>query len=430
VGKYVGESFTHRIFTNNSEGVAMKLNDVAVRKAKPETKPRKLSDGGGLYVLIHPNASDKEGKYWQLAYRFAGKQKTLALGTYPDVSLADARDRRDQARKQIADGIDPGALKQTKKRLAKISAANTFEAVAREWVENRANDWTDGHKDLTLNSLEQDAFPALGHRPIAEITPAELLAAMRAIEKRGALEIASRVLQRSSAVFRFAIATDRCKTNPATELRGALKTPKRAHYTTIVKGEFPKLLRDIDGYQGHPLTTYALQLIALTFTRTSELIEAEWKEIDLDRAEWLIPAERMKMKRPHLVPLSSQAVAIFREAAKLTGERLHVFPNRNDPSKPASKAIILRALGRMGYTGKMTGHGFRSAASTALNEHKTKWGIHRDVIELQLAHVEKNASRAAYNFAEYLDERRAMMQQWANHLDKLKQGAEVVPLRA
>lgn len=402
----------------------MKLNDIAIKKAKPEAAPRKLSDGQGLYVLIHPNG----GKYWQLAYRFAGKQKTLALGVYPKVSIIDARDLSYQARKQITNGIDPGALKQTKKRLAKISAANTFEAVAREWVENRENDWTSGHKALTLNSLEQDAFPALGHRPIAEITPAELLAAMRAIEKRGALEIASRVLQRSSAVFRFAIATDRCKTNPATELRGALKSPKRGHYTTIEKGGFPQLLRDIDGYQGSPVTTYALQLMALTFTRTSELIEAEWREIDLDKAEWLIPAERMKMRRPHLVPLSAQAVAVFREVAKLSGDRRYVFPNRNDPTQPASKAIILRALGRMGYTGKMTGHGFRSAASTMLNEHKTKWGIHRDVIELQLAHVEKNASRAAYNFAEYLDERRAMMQQWADYLDKQKAGAEVISL--
>jgi integrase len=403
----------------------MKLNDVAVRKAKPEAKPRKLTDGGGLFVLIHPNG----GKYWQLAYRFAGKQKTLALGVYPDVSLALARERREQARKLLANGNDPGAVKQTQKRQAKIAAANTFEAVAREWVENRSNDWTDGHEALTLRTLEQDAFPSLGRRPIAEITPSELLATVRTIEKRGALEIASRVLQRCSAVFRYAIATDRCNSNPATELRGALKKPKRTHYTTIEKGGFPQLLRDIDGYQGSPLTTYALQLMALTFTRTSELIEAKWGEIDLQRAEWLIPAERMKMRRPHLIPLSRQAVVVFKKAAKLSGDRKHVFPNRNDPTKPASKAIILRALGRMGYTGKMTGHGFRSAASTALNEHKTKWGLHRDAIEIQLAHVEKNASRAAYNFAEYLDERRTMMQQWANHLDKLKIGAEVIPMQ-
>ena len=404
----------------------MKLNDVAVRKAKSEVKPRKLSDGGGLYVLIHPNG----GKYWQLAYRYTGKQKTLALGTYPEISLADARERREAARKLIANRIDPSQIKQTQKRQAKISAANTFEAVAREWVENRSNNWTAGHKALTLRTLEQDAFPSIGRRPIAEITPSELLASMRTIEKRGALEIASRVLQRCSAVFRYAIATDRCNINPATELRGALKSPNRRHYTTIEKGDFPQLLRDIDGYQGSPITTYALQLMALTFTRTGELIEAEWHEIDLDRAEWLIPAERMKMKRPHLVPLSQQAVAVFREAAKLTSDRKHVFPNRNDPTKPASKAIILRALGRMGYTGKMTGHGFRSAASTSLNEHKTKWGIHRDAIEIQLAHVEKNASRAAYNFAEYLEERRTMMQQWADYLDKIKAGAEVIPMRA
>lgn len=404
----------------------MKLSDPKVKKAKPEAKPRKLSDGGGLYVLIHPNG----GKYWQLAYRFAGKQKTLALGTYPEISLADARERREHARKLIANDTDPSAAKQTKKRQDKIAASNTFETVAREWVENRSNDWTAGHKALTLRTLEQDAFPTLGHRPIAEITPAELLATMRIIEKRGALEIASRVLQRCSSVFRYGIATDRCNSNPATELRGALKSPKRTHYTTIEKGGFPKLLRDIDGYQGSPTTTYALQLIALTFTRTSELIEAEWREIDLKRAEWLIPAERMKMRRPHLVPLSAQAVAVFKQVAQLTGDRKYVFPNRNDPTKPASNALILRALGRMGYTGKMTGHGFRSAASTLLNEHKTKWNIHRDVIELQLAHVEKNASRAAYNFAEYLEERTAMMQQWADYLDKLKAGAQVIPMRA
>lgn len=404
----------------------MKLTDTAIRKAKSEAKPRKMGDGGGMYLLIHPNG----GKYWQMAYRFAGKQKLLSLGVYPEVGLADARVKRDEARKLIAAGTDPSAAKQAKKQQDKIAATNTFEAVAREWIEIRANDWTEGHKALTLRTLEQDAFPTLGRRPISEITSPELLAAMRAIEKRGALEIASRVLQRCSAVFRYGIATGRCSSNPATDLRGALKSPKRAHYTTIEKGGFPQLLRDIDGYQGSPLTTYALQLMALTFTRTSELIEAEWREIDLDKGEWIIPAERMKMRRPHLVPLSAQAVAVLREAAKLTGDRRHVFPNRNDPTHPASKAIILRALGRMGYTGKMTGHGFRSAASTMLNEHKTKWGIHRDVIELQLAHVEKNASRAAYNFAEYLDERRSMMQQWADYLDKLKAGAEVIPLRA
>jgi len=344
----------------------MKLNDVTVRKAKPEAKPRKLSDGGGLYILIHPNG----GKYWQLAYRFVGKQKTLALGVYPDVSLAAARKRRDEAREMLANSIDPGEAKQTQKREDKIAAANTFEAVAREWVENRSNDWTEAHKALTLKTLEQDAFPGLGRRPIAEISSSELLATVRAIEKRGALEIASRVLQRCGAVFRYGIATDRCKNNPAFKMSEALKSPTRTHYNTIEKGGFPQLLRDIDGYQGSPMTPYALQLMALTFTRTGELINAEWKEIDLDRAEWLIPAERMKMRRPHLVPLSVQAVAVFREAAKLSGCRVHVFPNRNDPSKPASNAIILRALGRMGYTGKMTGHGFRSAASTMLNETK------------------------------------------------------------
>ena len=403
----------------------MTLNARVVKELKPEAKPYKMTDGGGMYLFVHSNG----GKYWRMDYRFAGKQKTLALGVYPDVSLADARARREEARKLLANGTDPGAIKQTQKRQAKVSAANTFEAVAREWIENRSNTWTPAHAALTLKTLEQDAFPAMGHRPIAEITTPELLAVIRVIEKRGALEISNRVCQRCSAVFRFAIAEGRCTSNPATDLRGALKTPTRRHYTTIEKGDFPKLLRDIDSYQGSPLTTAILKLMALTFTRTGELVEAAWDEINLDRAEWIIPAERMKMRRPHLVPLSWQAVEIFKEVAKLTSDRAHVFPNRNDPSKPASKAIILRALGRMGYGNQMTGHGFRSAASTMLNEHKSKWGIHRDVIELQLAHVEKNASRAAYNFAEYLDERRVMMQQWADYLDKLKAGADVITLR-
>ncbi len=400
----------------------MPLTDAAIKKLKPEDKQYKLSDGGGLYLLVHPSG----GKYWRLAYRINDKQKTLSVGTYPDVSLKDARDRRETARKQLANDIDPGEARQAKKRDDMIAASNTFEAVAREWIENRSNDWTAGHKALTLKTLEQDAFPTLGRRRIAEITPLELLESVRKIEKRGALEIASRVLQRCSAVFRFGIATGRCNGNPATELRGALKSPKRDHYTTIEKGGLPQLLRDIDTYQGSPMTVYALQLMALTFVRTRELTEAEWSEIDLDKAEWIIPAGRMKMRRPHLVPLSTQAVAVFREAEKLSGDRRFVFPNRNDPSKPASNAIILRALGRMGYTGKMTGHGFRSAASTLLNENKSKWGIHKDHIEIQLAHVEKNASRGAYNFAEYQEDRIIMMQRWADYLDELKVGAQIL----
>ena len=395
----------------------MALSDLSIKKAKPEAKQRKLSDGGGLYILIHPNG----GKYWQLGYRFAGKQKTLALGVYPDVGLSDARERRDQARKLLANEIDPGEVKRAQKMEAKINAfSNTFESGAREWVEIKSALWTAGHKALTLRTLEQDAFPTLGRRPIAEITTPELLATIRAIEDRGALEIASRVFQRCGAVFRYAIGKGVCEKDPSFRMSDALKQPTRTHYTTIEKGGFPILLRDIDGYQGSPLTTHAMQLMALTFTRTGELIEARWSEINLKSGEWLIPAARMKMRRPHLVPLSKQAVAVFKKLAKLTSDREYVFPNRNDPSKPASKAVILRALGRMGYTGKMTGHGFRSAASTMLNENKSKWGIHRDVIELQLAHVEKNASRAAYNFAEYIDERRSMMQRWADHLDKIK----------
>lgn len=401
------------------------LSDVRIKNSKPAAKPYRLSDSGGLYMQVQVTGT----KAWRLKYRFAGKEKLLALGVYPTVSLREAREQALAAKKLIQRGIDPSAEKKSARSRLIKSHENNFEAVAREWLEQRRHEWTDAHVQLTIKSLEDNAFVDIGKMPISEIDAPTLLAMLRKIEKRGALEIANRVKQRCGSVFRYGIATGRCKYNPVNDLRDALKRPVQRHYSTVARGGLPELLRDIEGYQGKPLTVYALRLMAHTFVRTGELLDAEWKEFELDKAEWVIPAERMKMRRPHLVPLTLQVVGWLRELHSLTGHRVHLFPNRNDPLRSASHAVILRALNRMGWGGEMTGHGFRSVASTHINEHKTKWGIHRDVIELQLAHVEKNASRAAYNLAEYIDERKVMMQKWSDYLDGLAAGAPVIEFK-
>ena len=388
------------------------LTDVACRSIAARVSTHSLSDGEGLTLVVKPNGS----KLWQLRYYFAGVQKTFSIGKYPIVSLKDARTAALEARKLVSHGGDPSAQKKAD-RLALIQTnQNTFQVVALEWLEQRRHEWTDAHAELTIKSLRDNVFGDLGDVPIADIDAPRLLAVLRKIEQRGALEIVSRVKQRCGSVFRYGIATGRCRYNPAADLKDALRKPVQRHYNTVARGGLPELLRDIEGYNGKPLTVFALRLISHTFVRTGELLDAEWSEFDLDKREWVIPSERMKMRRPHLVPLSSQVVGWLGELRELTGMRKHLFPNRNDPQRPASHAVILRALGRMGWGGEMTGHGFRSVASTHLNEGKKKWGIHRDVIELQLAHVEKNASRAAYNFAEYLDERKEMMQRWSDYL--------------
>ena len=389
-----------------------KLTDLACKSSAARVSSYKVSDGEGLTLVIKPNGS----KLWWLRYRFAGSEKTLSLGQYPLVSLKEARAAAQAARKLVSDGVDPSSKKK-EDRLALIQTShNTFKVVALEWLDQRRHEWTDAHAELTIKSLHDNVFGDLGDVPIADIDAPRLLAVLRKIEQRGALEIVSRVKQRCGSVFRYGIATGRCRYNPAADLKDALKKPVQRHYNTVARGGLPELLRDIEGYQGKPLTVYALRLISHLFVRTAELLDATWAEFDLDRREWVIPAERMKMRRPHLVPLSSQVVGWLGELRELTGMRKHLFPNRNDPQRPASHAVILRALGRMGWSGEMTGHGFRSVASTHINENKKKWGIHRDAIELQLAHVEKNASRSAYNFAEYLDERKEMMQRWSDYL--------------
>lgn len=400
------------------------LTDPACRNAKPQDKPYKLADEKGLFLLIHSNGS----KYWRLKYRVAGKEKLLAIGVYPEMSLAEARDKRDEARKQVKDGTDPSAAKQEEKRTRRIATANSFEAIAREWLEHMKHKWSDGHYTYTKRRFEAYAFPELGRTPIAEISTPALLAMARKIEAQGTIETTHKVMNSCGQVFRYAVASGRCERNPVADLRGAIKAkPAPKHMSALPEKELPELLRKMDAYAsdngGELQTQYALQLLALTFVRTGELREATWEEFDLDKAEWRIPAERMKMKAPHVVPLSRQAVEILRRLQEINGTYDLVFPGAN-PKRPMSKNTVLFALYRMGYRSRMTGHGFRAIASTMLNE----MGFNADVIERQLAHAERNKVRAAYHRAEYLAERRKMMQQWADYLDKLKAGAEVIPL--
>jgi integrase len=396
----------------------MPLTDTAVRKAKPSLKPVRLFDGGGLYLEVAPSG----GKWWRLKYRIAEKEKRLSLGVYPDVSLKDARAKRDDARRLLANGIDPSEHRQASKTALVEHAANSFEAIAREWYAKFSQNWVDSHSSKIIRRLERDVFPWLGARPINAIAASELLTALRRIESRGALETSHRAMQNCGQVFRYAVASGRAERDPTADLRGALPPVKERHHASI---KDPKaigaLLRAIDGYQGSLITKCALRLAPLVFVRPGELRKAEWTEFNLDAAEWRIPAERMK----HIVPLSTQAVAILRDLHALTGARRYVFPGARTNGRPMSENTVNAGLRRLGYAkDEMTGHGFRSIASTLLNEQ----GWHRDAIERQLAHAERNNVRAAYNFAEHLPERRKMMQAWADYLDGLKAGADVIPL--
>jgi len=345
-----------------------------------------------------------------------GKQKTLALGVYPDVSLTDARKNRTQARSILAAGNDPGEVKKAAKRIKKLNSENTFEAVAREWHEKKKHEWVPNHASSVLVTLERHLFKKIGSRPIADLDAPELLSVFRIVEKSGALDMAQRVMQYTGQVFMYAIATGHIKRNPVTDLRGALKSPVRKNHAYIKAEELPEYLQKLEAYDGSNITKLALKVLLLTFVRTTELRAAEWTEINFDKAEWRIPAERMKMKETHLVHLSNQAVALFRELQKYSGNRQHIFPNDRRPSTFMSENAMLYALYRMGYHTRATGHGFRSTASTILNEE----GFAPDVIERQLAHGERNKVRAAYNHAQYLAERKKMMQWWADYLDSIK----------
>lgn len=404
----------------------MPLTDTAIRKAKPGDAQIKLRDGGGLYLLMRPDGA----RWWRWDYRrpVTGKRNTLSLGTYPDVGLADARQRHAEARKLLAAGVDPGEQrKQAKREQAAVAAAagDTFEVVAREWMARQSVARVTAEKNRWL--LEAFLFPEIGSRPIGEITPRELLDALRKIEATGKLETAARAKIKAGQVFRYAMLEGKAEIDPTASLRGAIKSAKARHHAAVTDPvKIGQLLRAIEGFSGQPVTHAALKLAPLVFVRPGELRAAEWEEMDLEAAVWRIRPERMKMKAAHLVPLSSQAVAILRDLHALTGGGRHVFPGLR-PNRIMSENTINAALRALGYSGReMTGHGFRSMAATRLNE----MGWNADAIERQLAHAETNKVREAYTHAaQYLHERVRMMQAWADYLDTLRIGGSVVPLR-
>lgn len=396
------------------------LTDKALKALKPREKPYKVADGKGLSVHVQPSGA----LWWRFKYRFRQREKLISLGTYPDVSLKRAREKRDEARTLVADGIDPAQQRKAEKRAARIRAHNTFRAVAETWMGDQQ--WTDDYRFLVRRRLENHLFPELGERPVAEIEPPELLDALKRIQARGTLDTARRVRQLASQVFRYAVAHGIARRDPTADLRGALPTAKPTPRAAITDPrQVGALLRAIDDYSGQPETRAALQLAPLVFVRPGELRRMEWTEIDWEGAEWRIPAVKMKMDDAHIVPLSNQALAVLREVHKLTGHRKYVFPSLRTGDRPMSENTMNAALRRMGYPkDEMSPHGFRAMASSLLHEQ----GWPSDVIERQLAHAERNKVKAAYARTEHLEQRRRMMQAWADYLDSLKSGGKEVAL--
>lgn len=400
------------------------LTNAEIRSAKPKVSRYKLADGGGMYLLVQPDGR----RYWRMDYRFNGKRRTLALGVYPTVSLADAREKCRSARVQLENGIDPSDQRRREKLAIRVAAENTFKAIAEEYLEKLKRE---GRASTTLEKkrwLFRFAYADFGDRPIALIAAPELLATLRKIEARGTYETTRRLRSACGEVFRYAIATGRAERDPSVDLRGALTAPTVTHRAAIVDPKaIGELLRAIDGYTGNLVTQAALKLAPLTFVRPGELRHAEWNEFDICTAMWTIPADKMKMRRPHLVPLARQTVAVIEELRPMTGTGRFLFPSLRSKNRPMSENTVNAALRRLGYAkDEMTGHGFRSMAATRLNE-MGKWNP--DAIERQLAHQEENAVRRAYTSqAEYIDERKAMMQDWADYLNMVKHGAEVIRL--
>ncbi|TLZ10586.1 MAG: DUF4102 domain-containing protein [Gammaproteobacteria bacterium] len=395
------------------------LNDTRVRSAKSREKAFKLSDERGLFLLVMPTGS----RLWRLKYRVNGREKLISLGAYPDVTLKRAREKRDAARRLIADGIDPSV----QRKAERAALAQSFEGVAKEWLELQTKSLAPETISILTARLDSGLYPYIGSRPISAITAQEVLSALRRIESRGRHETAHRVRALAGRVFRYAVATGRAQHDVAADLIGALAPVKSKNFASVIDPvRVGELMRAIHGYSGHPVTALALKLAPLVFVRPGELRAAEWTEFDLVNAEWRIPGERMKMGDPHLVPLSRQALAILHELQPLARGGKYLFPSLRTRDRPMSDNTINAALRRMGYTSEeQTGHGFRSMASTLLNEQ----GFPPDVIELQLAHTERNKVRAAYNKAQRLPERRKMMQAWADYLDGLRAGGNVVPLK-
>ncbi|WP_130976406.1 phage integrase central domain-containing protein [Klebsiella pneumoniae] len=387
----------------------MKLNARQVDTAKPREKAYQLADGAGLYPEVVPSGS----RYWRMKYRFNGKEKRLAFGVYPAVSLAQARALRDEAKKKLAEGIDPSFAKKEEKLVRDVRLHNTFQAVALEWHGTKVSRWSEGYASDIIEAFNKDIFPYIGQQPVNEIKPLVLLNVLRRMESRGATEKAKKVRQRCSEVFRYAIVTGRAEYNPAADLTSAMSGHESKHYPFLTVEELPDFFKALSGYTGSPLIVLAARLLILTGVRTGELRGAFWSEFDLEKAVWEIPAERMKMKRPHLVLLSTQALEIVQQFKVMSGQYPLVFPGRNDPRKTMSEASINQVFKRIGYTGKVTGHGFRHTMSTILHEE----GFNTAWIETQLAHVDKNAIRGTYNHALYLEGRKEMMQWYGDYVD-------------
>ncbi|MHB7559485.1 tyrosine-type recombinase/integrase [Klebsiella pneumoniae] len=387
----------------------MKLNARQVDAAKPKEKAYKLADGAGLYLEVVPSGS----RYWRMKYRFNGKEKRMAFGVYPAVSLAQARALRDEAKKKLAEGIDPSFAKKEEKLVRDVRLHNTFQAVALEWHGTKVSRWSEGYASDIIEAFNKDIFPYIGQQPVNEIKPLVLLNVLRRMESRGATEKAKKVRQRCSEVFSYAIVTGRAEYNPAADLTSAMSGHESKHYPFLTVEELPDFFKALSGYTGSPLIVLAARLLILTGVRTAELRGAFWSEFDLEKAVWEIPAERMKMKRPHLVLLSTQALEIVQQLKVMSGQYPLVFPGRNDPRKTMSEASINQVFKRIGYTGKVTGHGFRHTMSTILHEE----GFNTAWIETQLAHVDKNAIRGTYNHALYLEGRKEMMQWYGDYVD-------------
>lgn len=396
----------------------MPLTDLAIRRSKPKDKPYTLNDGNGLSLLIEPNGS----KGWRLRYRFSGKAKLMSLGTYPNVALADARTARDEAKKLIAGGIDPAEVRKAKKREIESRFGNTFEGIAREWYEKRFDRWSPSYAEEMIETFEKDVFPYIGSRPVAEIKPMELLAVLSVLNDRGATEKLRKVRQRCGEVFRYAVITGRAEYNPAPDLVSAFAPHKKEHYAFLKTDELPEFFRTLNTYTGSMIVKLAIRLLILTGVRPGELRQAEWQEIDFDNRLWEVPKERMKMRRPHCVPLSDQTINILEQLKPMTGHYQYIFPGRIHHSKPMSEMAMNVLIRRIGYAGRVTGHGFRHTMSTILHEqgYNTAW------IETQLAHVDKNSIRGTYNHAQYLDGRREMLQWYADYMDSLEHGGNVV----
>lgn len=394
----------------------MTLTNTQCKNSKADTKPIKLSDGGGMFLLVQPNGN----KYWRLKYRFMGKEKLLALGVYPRMSLAEAREKREEAKKELDAGRDPAEVKKLAKIETQKDYENNFENVTREWHKQKIHTWNPKHAENILKRMEVNIFPHIGNRPIKAITPQEILVAVKKVETRGARDLAHRLMQTSGQVFRYAVATGRANRDITADLKGALQPAKSVGYAHLNEKELPAFIKKLERYEqdfgGRLLTKLAFKLLVLTFVRSGEIRGALWGEFDFSKAQWKIPASRMKMKEDHIVPLSTQSIAILKELQNITGHCQFVFPSQNNPRSIMSENTFLRVLDVLGYKGKATGHGFRSTASTILNEH----GFRPDVIERQLAHAERNQIRAAYNHAEYMPERIEMMQWWGDYLDNLQ----------